>query len=67
VSGPAEAPKHALKTGQVGERYGVTARTVLRWEADGILPPADLIVHGRRYWWNVTLDRHDRAGTARRL
>jgi DNA-binding transcriptional MerR regulator len=63
-STPVSIPKRALPTRKVGERYGVSARSVLRWENQKVIPKADLIINGRRYWWIETLDRHDRARTA---
>jgi hypothetical protein len=60
---PTSVPKRALPTGKVGARYGVCARSVLRWEVQKVLPKADLIINKRRYWWEETLDRHDRART----
>ena len=56
-------PKRALRTRKVGERYGVSARSILRWEMQQVIPKADLVINDRRYWWVETLDRHDRKRT----
>ena len=45
---PTSVPKRALPTGKVGARYGVCARSVLRWEVQKVLPKADLIINKRR-------------------
>ncbi len=34
-------------------------RTIARWIKDGLLPPADLVINGRRYWLDETLDAWD--------
>jgi hypothetical protein len=60
---PTGIPKRALPTRKVGNRYGVSARSILRWEMQQVIPKADMVINDRRYWWEETLDRHDRART----
>jgi hypothetical protein len=58
--------KRLLPTRQVCLRYGVSSRTVRRWEIQKILPPPDLVVNERKYWWESTLDENDRRTVATR-
>jgi hypothetical protein len=51
----------------IGDRYGGRhGRTVKRWVDKGELPPPDLTIRGRPYYYETTLDTHDRRRTAER-
>jgi hypothetical protein len=48
-------------------RYGVKhPRTIRRWEIQKVIPPPDFVINGRKYWWETTLDEHDRRSVAAR-
>jgi hypothetical protein len=52
----------------IGQRYGDRhPRTVKRWIARGEFPPADLIINGRPYWYEATLNEFDRQRVAASL
>ena len=51
---------------RLGIRYDVHVRTIHRWVKAKILPPPDLVIHGRPYWDEASLDRHDRRMIAER-
>lgn len=53
--------KRLIPSRDVRERYGgASGRTLRRWELSGALPPPDRVIHGRKYWWLETLERHER-------
>jgi hypothetical protein len=47
-------------------RYGVVPRTIDRWVKAKILPPPDLTINNRDYWYDARIDAHDHASTAAR-
>jgi len=50
-----------VSTRGVCNRYGVkNLRTARRWEIQKVIPPPDFRINNRKYWWESTLDRHDR-------
>ena len=51
--------KRRMPTRLVCLRYGVSSRTVRRWEIQKIIPAADFVIHERKYWLESTLDEHD--------
>jgi hypothetical protein len=59
---PTSTPqRHLLSRRAVGQRYGGKhPRTVKRWTDKGVIPPPDLNIQNRDYWYDDTLDRHDR-------
>jgi DNA-binding transcriptional MerR regulator len=61
-----QSTKRLLPTRQVGARYGVTPRTVDRWKRRKMLPPPDLTINNRHYWYEDGLDQHDRQLVAER-
>jgi hypothetical protein len=54
--------KFTAKRG-VANRYGVVPRTIDRWVAAEVFPPADRKINTRDYWDEATLEAHDRAQT----
>ena len=51
----------------VGQRYGGKhPRTIKRWVDQGVIPPPDLNIKNRDYWYEDALDRHDRQLVAAR-
>jgi hypothetical protein len=51
----------------VGQRYGgKSSRTVERWKKRRVIPPPDLMILNREYWYEDTLERHDRQLVAER-
>jgi hypothetical protein len=65
---PSTRPKSLLPSRAVGERYGGKhTRTISRWWRAGVIPPPDAVVHGRPYWAEETLDRHDRERAAEQI
>lgn len=45
----------------IGKRYGGRhGRTIKRWVEQGILPPPDTTIQERPYYYEETLDNHDR-------
>jgi hypothetical protein len=53
--------KRLIPTRAVCERYGQKAgRTIRRWVLAGVFPPPDRVINNRNYWWEETLDRHER-------
>jgi DNA-binding transcriptional MerR regulator len=65
VPTPAPARKYIAKR-RVAERYDVTIRTVDRWVEKKVIPPPDLDINNRGYWYEDGLDRHDRQCVAER-
>jgi DNA-binding transcriptional MerR regulator len=61
---PLSHDKRALPTRRVAERYGVSPRTVKRWQTSGVLPPPDLTVNLRHYWFLTTLEQTERSRIA---
>jgi hypothetical protein len=58
---PEVTGKRFLAKRAVRARYGnVCARSIRRWVDKGALPPPDLTINGRDYWYEITLDAHDR-------
>jgi hypothetical protein len=64
--------RRLLNRRAVGQRYGGKhPRTIKRWVDRGVIPPPDLNIQDRDYWYEDGLDRHDRqlvaasAGTPR--
>lgn len=56
-----------LPTRQVCERYGVTDRTVARWERDpGLNFPQPTVINNRKYYDEDQLADWDRANAGRR-
>jgi hypothetical protein len=53
-----------LPTRKMRARYHTTDRTILRWERDGVLPPA-VWINGRKHWRLSELERLERAGMGR--
>jgi hypothetical protein len=46
---------------KVRARYDdISDRTLRRWELAKVIPPPDLIIRKRKYWYEDTLDKHDR-------
>jgi hypothetical protein len=56
-----KAEDEFLPTRKVRARYHTTDRTILRWERDGVLPPA-VKINGRKHWRLSELERAERAG-----
>ena len=50
-----------LPTREVRARYHKTERTILRWERDGVLPPA-VWINGRKHWRLSALEQAERDG-----
>ena len=56
-----QSVKRLIPTRQVGVRYGGKCpRTIQRWVNEGVIPPPDLTIKNRHYWYEDELDRHDR-------
>jgi hypothetical protein len=60
-----QADDELLPTRKLRARYSKTDRTILRWERDGVLPPAVKIC-GRKHWRLSDLERAERAGMDKR-
>ncbi|QIG46668.1 hypothetical protein G5V57_02175 [Nordella sp. HKS 07] len=59
--------RRLIGTRAVGQRYGgKNPRTVQRWVDEGVLPPPDLKIKNRNYWYEDGLDQHDRQLVAER-
>jgi hypothetical protein len=59
-----QSGKKFLDKRSVGARYDNRhIRTIERWTAAGVLPKPDLIIKGRWYWEEASLDAHDRQRT----
>ena len=51
----------------VGQRYGGKhPRTITRWVDQGVIPPPDLNIKNRDYWYEDGLEQHDRQLVAER-
>jgi len=59
---PSSSPiKQLISSSRLRQRYNnQSLRTLRRWELRGTIPPPDRIIHGRKYWWLETLERHER-------
>src|SRR6188508_3468428 len=45
----------------VGQRYGGKhPRTITRWVHQGVIPAPDLSINNRDYWYEDSLEQHDR-------
>jgi predicted DNA-binding transcriptional regulator AlpA len=62
-----DTASNLLPTRAVCRRYGVSDRTVMRWERDTELNfPAPLKINDRKYWREADLTNFDRARVAQR-
>jgi hypothetical protein len=62
---PTSTPKKLLGRRDVRARYGnVVGRTLSRWLEKRALPQPDQIINGQQYWWESTLEQHERARVA---
>ena len=51
--------------GAIGKRYGGRhGRSIKRWVNKGVLPRPDLTIQGHPYYYEDTLDAHDRRQAA---
>jgi len=55
-----------LSKPQLRKRYNKTGKTIREWELNGILPPADLEIAGRKYWLLRTVEAAERDNMSRR-
>jgi hypothetical protein len=51
----------------LAKRYDRNPRTPKRWNASGLLPPPDAVINNVPYWFEHTLDQHDRRTVAEAL
>jgi hypothetical protein len=64
---PASTSQKLLGRRAVGARYGGKhSRTIKRWVDKKVIPPPDLTINNRDYWYEDGLDRHDRELVAER-
>jgi hypothetical protein len=52
--------KALLRDKDLSERYPRTPRTINAWKYKKILPPADLTIAGRDYWYAETIEANER-------
>jgi hypothetical protein len=58
-------PKKLVGSRVVRARYNnIVGRTVSRWVKKGILPRPDQWINNRPYWFEDTLEQHERARVA---
>jgi predicted DNA-binding transcriptional regulator AlpA len=57
---PVSVGDRKLTKKQVGLREGKSPRSIDRAVKEKQFPQPDVIDHGRCYWWESTLERHDR-------
>lgn len=60
----ATEPDRVLFQADVARRYGIDRVTVYRWEQDGRLPPADVVIGRRRGRYLSTLREWEHSTTA---
>jgi hypothetical protein len=58
--------RQLLPARRVADYYGVHLGSVRRWVVTGVIPPADVVINRRRYWFRETLEAADRRHTAER-
>jgi hypothetical protein len=51
---------------QLRDRYKKSSKTIREWELNGVLPPPDTLIAGRKYWKLSTLEQAERDGMSRR-
>jgi hypothetical protein len=61
-----QPPRRAHERRAVGQRYGKHSRTIKRWVDTNRFPAPDFCIGDRDYWYEETLDRHDRQSTIER-
>jgi hypothetical protein len=49
-----------LRDVHLSERYGRSPRTINRWKRENILPPADVTINERDYWYLETIEQNER-------
>jgi hypothetical protein len=65
---PSHSSKQLLSSRTLRARYdGISARTIPRWIEGGVLPPPDVIINGRHFWWEETIERHERTAVTARI
>ena len=52
--------RNLLRDAHLSERYDRTPRTINNWKRKKILPPADLTIAGRDYWYPETIEANER-------
>jgi DNA-binding transcriptional MerR regulator len=57
------SPYELISARGVADRYGISLRSVDRWLARKVIPPASRIINTRRYWRLADLEAFDRAST----
>jgi hypothetical protein len=62
--GPASPHRQLVQARGVATRYGIHLGSISRWIARGALPPPDLILNDRRYWYLESLEACERLHTA---
>ncbi len=52
--------KNLLHNQHLVERYKRSQRTLDRWKRDKILPAPDMVINGKPYWYETTIEENER-------
>jgi hypothetical protein len=55
-----EHHKPLFRDADLSKRYGRTSRTINEWKRKKILPPADMTIQDRDYWYPETIEANER-------
>jgi hypothetical protein len=55
--------RRLLSARRVADRYSIHIRSIARWVSRKIIPPPDMVINDRRYWYEANLDAPDRRRT----
>jgi hypothetical protein len=55
-----QQPSNLLSEPHLGVRYNRGPRTINSWKRKKILPPPDLTIAGRDYWYPETIEANER-------
>jgi hypothetical protein len=52
--------KPLFRDADLSKRYGRTPRTINEWKRKKILPPPDMTIQDRDYWYQETIETNER-------
>jgi hypothetical protein len=55
-----EHHKPLFRDADLSKRYGRTSRTINEWKRKKILPPPDMTIQDRDYWYAETIETNER-------
>jgi hypothetical protein len=55
-----EQPRQLWQDAHLSERYRRSPRTIHRWKREKILPPPDVTINDRDFWYPETIEANER-------